>query len=74
MKKRATLTLAELAVMLAVFAVAAVICLRVFIWAEVTSKNISDTDSSLIAAQSAAETLKAHAGDMQAAAPSGNGE
>jgi len=64
MKSKAPLVLIEQAVMLAVFAVAAVLCLQAFVRSAELSKEISERDTALLYAQSAAETLKACGGDM----------
>ena len=64
MKSKAPLVLIEQAVMLAVFAVAAVLCLQAFVWSAATSKEIAERDTALLYVQSAAETLKACGGDM----------
>ena len=68
MKNKGALVLIEQAVMLLVFALAAVLCLRAFVWADTTSKEITARDGALIQAQNAAETLKSCAGDLDAAA------
>ena len=64
MKNKAPLTLIEQAIMLLVFALAAVLCLQAFVWANDASKAIADRDMALIQAQSAAEVLKSCGGDM----------
>lgn len=64
MKSKAPLVFIEQAVMLAVFALAAVLCLQAFVWSEETSKEIADRDAALLHAQSAAEVLKHCGGDM----------
>ena len=68
MRNKASLTLLELAVMLLVFALAAVLCLRAFVWADAASKELAAKDQALIQAQNAAEVLKHCAGDGEAAA------
>ena len=64
MKSKAPLTLIEQAIMLLVFALAAVLCLQAFVWADSQSKSIADRDMALIQAQAAAEVLKHCGGDM----------
>ena len=64
MKSKAPLTLIEQAIMLLVFALAAVLCLRAFVWADGASKEIADENQALLAAQNAAEVLKSCGGDM----------
>ena len=54
--------------MLLIFALAAVICLRVFLWSDDTSRHSARRDEALIHAQTVAETVKAHGGDFTAAA------
>lgn len=68
MKNRGALVLIEQAIMLLVFALAAVLCLRAFVWADTTSKEISARDQAIVRAQSAVEVLKACNGDMEEAA------
>ena len=68
MKNKGVLVLIEQAVMLLVFALAAVLCLRAFVWSDMTSKEISARDGALIQAQNAAEVLKHSAGDFCVAA------
>ena len=68
MRNKASLTLLELAVMLLVFALAAVLCLRAFVWADAASKESAARDRAWIQAQNAAEVLKGCGGDMEEAA------
>lgn len=68
MKNKAPLALIEQAVMLLVFALAAALCLKAFVWADQQSKRNSERDMALLQAQNAAETLKASNGDCSAAA------
>lgn len=68
MKNKGTLVLIEQAVMLLVFALAAVLCLRAFLWADETSGAIAARDQALIQARNAAEVLKYCAGDGEMAA------
>jgi len=63
MKSKGTLVLIEQAVMLTVFALASVLCLRAFVWADTVSKEISAQDQAMIQAQNAAEVLKSCTGD-----------
>ena len=67
MRSKAPLTMLEQAIMLLVFALAAVLCLQAFVWADSASKDIADMDAALIQAQSAAEVLKGCRGDMEKA-------
>lgn len=68
MRNKAALTLIELSVMLAVFALAAALCLRGFVWAEETARACEARDQALLQAQSAAEVLKSCGSDMEKAA------
>lgn len=67
MKNRTSLALAEQAVMLLVFALAAALCLRAFLWADTTSRTGQARDAALLAAQTAAEAVKGCGGDLNAA-------
>lgn len=68
MRSRAPLALLEQILMLLVFAVAAVICLRVFLWSDDASRRGADRDHALVCAQTAAEVLKSCGGDLDRAA------
>lgn len=68
MKSKAPLALIELAVVLAVFGLAAVLCLRAFLWADAESDGIAARDRAMTEIQSAAEVLKACRGDFEQAA------
>lgn len=73
MRSKAPLTLIEQAVMLLVFALAAVLCLKALVWADTQSAVSAQRDRALLAAQNAAETLKACGGDFEQAAQLGGG-
>ncbi|MBQ9837566.1 MAG: hypothetical protein IJO41_06170 [Oscillospiraceae bacterium] len=68
MRNKAPLALLEQILMLLIFALAAVVCLRVFLWSDDTSRHSADRDETLVHAQTVAETVKAHGGDFAAAA------
>ena len=68
MKSKAPLALMEQLVMVLVFALAAALCLQVFAFAQETSRRHEARDRAVTAAQTAAETLKACAGDFEEAA------
>lgn len=68
MRSRASLVIIEQVVMLLVFALAAALCLKAFVWADTESANIMAQDKALLQAQSAAEVLKSSCGDMSGAA------
>ena len=64
MSSKAPLALIEQAVMVLVFALAAALCLRVFLWSDALSRRDAACDRALLEAQTAAETLK-HAGGAE---------
>ena len=64
MKHKSTLVLMEQAVMLLVFAVAAVVCLRCFVWADTRSRQEAALDMALQQAQNAAELTQHWEGDL----------
>lgn len=68
MKSRASLVLIEQVVMLMVFALAAALCLKAFVWADTESEALLSRDRALQQAQSAAEVIKSCRGDIDAAA------
>ncbi len=58
MRSKAPLALMEQAVMVLVFALAAALCLRVFVWCDRTSDRGIARDRAVIEAQNAAEIMK----------------
>ena len=68
MKNKAPLALMEQLVMTLVFALAAAVCLQVFVFSEQMSRRNEIMDRAVLAAQSAAETVKYTRGDYQQAA------
>ncbi len=68
MKNKTALLLIELALLIAVFAVAAAVCLRLFAWADTTSKEDAQRDAALLHAQNAAQEIKRSRGDLEQAA------
>lgn len=68
MRNKATLTLMELSIMLAVFALAAALCMRGFVWAAETADTCGARDQALVEVQNAAEVLKSCRGDLEGAA------
>jgi len=68
MRSKAPLALIEQAIMLLVFALAAVLCLRAFVWADKQSEGNSARDHAVVYAQTGAETLKYYRGNYEAAA------
>ena len=67
MKNRASFVLMEQLVMILVVALAAVVCLRAFLWSDQTSRKLAQRDEAVVLCQNAAETLKSCA-DVAAAA------
>ena len=61
-------TMPEQLIMLLVFSVCAVICLRIFVHADTLSRKNATFDHALIQAENAAQILKAQAGDLDALA------
>lgn len=68
MKNKGVLLLLEQTVMLLVFALAALACLRAFLWADTASRQLSARDEAMLQAQNAAEVFKHFRGDGAAAA------
>ena len=66
-RSKAPLALMEQAVMVLVFALAAALCLRVFVWSDRASRQSEARDRALTAAQSMAEVYKNCAGDVDKA-------
>lgn len=65
MKNKASLTLLEQLVMILVFSLAAVACLRLFAWSDRTSREMQQQSQAVILCQNTAETIKA-AADLEA--------
>lgn len=65
MKSKAPLSLMEQLVMLLIFAMAAALCLQVFVLSAQMSRRCEATDHAVTAVQNAAEILKANGGDFQ---------
>lgn len=70
MKSKTPLALMEQLAMVLVFALAAAVCLQVFVLADRLSRTCEARDQAVIAAQSAAETLKGYHGDYERAVQS----
>lgn len=68
MKNRTSLVLMEQLVMVLVFALAAALCLGVFVKADQISQETARRDEAVLLAQNGAEVLKSCAGDMEEAA------
>ena len=68
MKSKAPLALMEQAIMVLVFALAAVLCLQAFVWSDALSTQKEAQDQAVLRAESAAEVLKHCYGDMDLAA------
>ena len=58
MRNKAPLAIIEQVLMLLVFALATVLCLKAFVWADTRSLESAQRDKAIVQAQSAAETLK----------------
>lgn len=67
MKNRASFVLMEQLIMILVVALAAVVCLRAFVWSDRTSRELEQRDKAVLLCQNAAETIKS-CGDVTAAA------
>ena len=65
MKSKAPLSLMEQLVMLLVFALAAALCLQVFVFSAQTSRWCEARDQAVTQVQNAAETVKASNGDLR---------
>ena len=68
MKNKSTLTLIEQLIMLLVFAAAAAVSLKIFAYSDSLSAERAMTDRAVIAADNAAQAIKAAGGDFEAAA------
>ena len=68
MKNRTSLVLMEQLVMVLVFALAASVCLSVFVKADRISREIARRDAAVLLAQNSAEVMKSCAGDLEKAA------
>ncbi len=66
-RSRSTLSLIELSIMLLVLALSSALCLRAFAGAADIAQNSAELDRAVVCAQNAAETLKRHAGQLDAA-------
>lgn len=73
MRSKTPLALMEQLAMVLVFALAAAVCLQVFVLADQISRTCEARDRAVVAAQSAAETLKGYHGDYERAARSFGG-
>ena len=66
MSSKAPLALMEQAVMILVFALAAALCMRVFVWSDQASKRGQALDRAVVEVQNAAEAVKAEGGRTRA--------
>ena len=64
MRSKTPLALMEQVIMVLVFALAAALCLRAFIFADTLSRACEERDNAVMAAQTVAETLKLCRGDF----------
>ena len=67
MRSKSPLALMEQVVMVLVFALAAALCLQVFVLSDQMSENNQDMDRAVLLAQNTAETIKACGGVQEAA-------
>lgn len=74
MKNKAPLTLMEQLTMILVFAIAAAVCLRLFMLANIMSENAASKEQAVAAVQNAAEALKLANGDFDQLAAEFGGE
>lgn len=74
MRSKAPLVLMEQLVMVLVFALAAALCVQVFVLSDQTSRSHEARDRAVVAAQNAAENLKGCGGDYAAAAERWGGD
>ena len=68
MKQKTSLTKLSMVLLIGVFAVAAALCLRGFVWADRTSRRDVQQDRAMLMAQTAVETLKHYGGSYDACA------
>lgn len=71
MRSKTPLALMEQVVMVLVFALAASLCLRVFVFSNQVSRQNSDVDHAVLLAQNTAETIKTYGGVENAADAAG---
>ena len=74
MRSKAPLALMEQLVMVLVFALAAALCVQVFVLSGQTSRWNESRDQALVEAQNAAEILKGLSGDYEAACAACGGQ
>ena len=68
MRSKAPLVMIEMLVMILVFALAAALCVRAFVWSSSETQANYERDKAVIFAENAAQVLKACAGDYEEAA------
>ncbi len=68
MRDRSFLSVIEQVVMVLVFALAAALCLRAFVFADQVSRSCEERDRAILSVQSAAETVKHFRGNLERAA------
>ena len=68
MRTKQTLVLMECIVMIMVFSLCAVICVKAFVWANETAQENKDLSMAMMAVQNAAEAVKGCSGDFAEAA------
>ncbi len=66
-RSKTSLLLMEQLVTLLIFALAAAVCLQVFVKADALSRDMEARDRAAVTCQNAAETVRYHGGDLEAA-------
>ncbi|MBP3521805.1 MAG: hypothetical protein J6J87_10745 [Oscillospiraceae bacterium] len=73
MKRKAPLSMMELMVMIAVFALSATLCLQAFVKSDRVSRRVEARDRASVLCQSVAEVIRHNGGDLEAALNQVNG-
>lgn len=68
MRNKTPLALMEQLIMLLVFALAAALCLKAFLWSDQTGQALSARDEAVLRTRNAAELVKYYRGDLALAA------
>lgn len=74
MKRKAPLSMMELMVMIAVFALSATLCLQAFVKSDRVSRRVEARDRASVLCQSVAEVIRHNGGDIGAALTKVNGD
>lgn len=73
MKRKAPLSMMELMVMIAVFALSAILCLQAFVKSDRLSRRVEARDRASVLCQSVAEVIRHNGGDLETAMTQVNG-